>query len=210
MGKIVLSFFTVAGLHFLAVVLPGPDFAITVKHAVMNTRVHAIYTAAGIAVGILVHLTYCLLGLALIISESPPIYHAIQWVAGMYLLFMGYKALLTKKINLTGMVSNSSKSASLTKAFSEGFLCNVLNPKATLFFLSVFTLVISPETPIWFQVLCGGEMFIVTFLWFSFLAFLISNPRFKPRLQQAQLWISRLLGVAFIFFGAHMILDGSL
>ena len=64
------EFLTVALVHLLAVASPGPDFAIVVRESVSSGRHTGICTAIGVGSGILLHVTYSLLGIGLIVSQS--------------------------------------------------------------------------------------------------------------------------------------------
>ena len=66
---------------------------------------------------------------------------------------------------------------SAMSAMKIGFLTNVLNPKATLFFLSLFTLVISPSTPFPVMLLMGVIMVVQTILWFSLVSILLTHKK---------------------------------
>lgn len=90
------AFLTIAFVHLLAVASPGPDFALAVKNALSGSRSGALWTCAGIAAGILVHVTYCLLGIGLVISQSILLFTTIKWIGALYLIFIGWKALTSK------------------------------------------------------------------------------------------------------------------
>jgi len=87
------EFLTVALIHLLAVASPGPDFAIVVRESVGYGRRAGLFTAVGVGTGILVHVTYSLLGIGLIVSQSIVLFNALKWLAAAYLLYIGIKAL---------------------------------------------------------------------------------------------------------------------
>ncbi|TKI89953.1 LysE family translocator, partial [Bacillus cereus] len=93
-----------------------------------------------------------------------------------------------------------SPERSLGQGFREGFLCNLLNPKAPLFFLSVFSQFIGTNTPNWVRWIYGGEIIIVVGIWFTLLAILISNNYFKKIYQKNMHWFDRGLGIILIIF----------
>ena len=202
------GFATVAFLHFVCVVSPGPDFAVIVKNALIHSRQYATWTALGIACGLIVHLAYCILGLAFIISQSILAFQIIKLLGATYLIYLGVTSLRAK----SGEDGESPHKPiehpkSRWKGFMEGFWCNVLNPKATLFFLSLFTLVVDPNTPLWIQSLYGVEMVSVTFLWFAFVARMISQPTFKKRVANFQTHLNKIMGGILLFFGVQLALS---
>lgn len=91
------------------------------------------------------------------------------------------------------------------QGFKEGFLCNVLNPKAALFFLSVFSQFISIDTAEWIRLLYGGEIIFATGIWFVGLAIIISYNKFRLFYQKYSFWFDRLLGTVIILFALRII-----
>lgn len=206
-----IGFVTIASLHMLALISPGPDFAIMVKNTLMYSKRHVIFTAIGIALGIIFHVIYCIMGFALVLSQSVIVFKIIKIIGACYLVYIGYKSLIAKPfvaaIDSSSEQNTVTKAASTKKVFWEGFWCNVLNPKATLFFLSLFTLVIDPKTPIWLQITYGVEMVLLTFAWFSMLGLMLSKESFKQKVLNAQKYINKLMGGTLVLFGAKLLLD---
>lgn len=208
-----IAFLTIASLHQLAVMSPGPDFAMIVKNSVLYSRRTAIFTAFGIAAGIWVHVIYCILGLAVIISRSIVLFNAVKYIGAFYLFYVGIGALRAKPDSTSNLMDAGIGSPlpnhdiSAFNALWQGFLCNVLNPKATLFFLSLFTLVVNPETPVLIQALYGLEMFVATFIWFSVLATIITHPKIKTRMNSIQHIMTKFMGGVFILFGIKLALS---
>lgn len=208
----ITGFLTIGILQAFAVILPGPDFAMVVKNTLGDSRRTGFYTAAGITAGILFHMTYCLLGLALIIQKTPLLFDFIKYLGAGYLIFIGIKTLTSSSTEATMNTPSSTlkivraNPLSPIQAFSQGLLCNMLNPKAALFFLGVFTLAINPKTPKIIQTAYAIEIMAITFLWFTSLSFLLSHEQFTPKIQSFQGMISKMMGVLLIFFGARLAL----
>lgn len=192
---------SVALIHLLAVISPGPDFFLAIKNALSYSRKTGIYTAIGFGFGIMVHVFYCLAGLALLISKSILIFNLIKYLGVAYLLYLGIKSLLSssKDINLTAQ-SHKTDITPL-KAIGQGFLTNTLNPKATLFFLSLFTLVIRPDTSITTQIIISSIMIINTMIWFSLVAIFLTQKRFRSMYNSYQKYFNKLFGGILIALG---------
>jgi RhtB (resistance to homoserine/threonine) family protein len=174
------EFFTVALIHLLAVASPGPDFAIVVRESVAFGRRAGVFTALGVGAGIFVHVAYSLLGIGLIVSQSIVLFNALKWLAAAYLLYIGIKALRAKPAGpASAELSLEQAVRSPRAAFTTGFVTNGLNPKATLFFLSLFTVVINPHTPLAVQAGYGIYLALATALWFCLVAMLFSQPRVR-------------------------------
>lgn len=93
------QFLTVALVHFLAVVSPGPDFAMVTRNSIIYSRKTGIYTSIGIAVGILVHVAYSLLGIGFIIAKSIVLFNIIKFIGAGYLIYIGYKSFRAKPLS---------------------------------------------------------------------------------------------------------------
>ncbi|WP_339511716.1 LysE family translocator [Pseudomonas sp. RL_15y_Pfl2_60] len=199
------EFFTVALIHLLAVASPGPDFAIVVRESVGFGRRAGIYTALGVGVGIFVHVAYSLLGIGLIVSQSIVLFNALKWLAAAYLLYIGIKALRAKPADPTSLdLDKPVGERSARGAFVTGFVTNGLNPKATLFFLSLFTVVINPHTPLSIQAGYGVYLAAATALWFCLVAILFSHRRVRAGFARMGHWFDRLMGVVLVGLGIKL------
>ncbi|WP_020675096.1 LysE family transporter [Geopsychrobacter electrodiphilus] len=201
------EFLTIALVHLLAVASPGPDFAMVMRQSIVCGRRPAIYTSIGIGTGILVHVSYCLLGLGLLISRSLLLFNLVKLVGAAYLLYIGWHSLRAQptpqetKIAVAAQVIPSA-----SQALRIGFLTNLLNPKATLFFLSLFSLVISPQTPLWVQLGYGVYMALATGLWFSALSVFLTRPAVRGFFRRFGHWAERLMGGVLIALGIKLAL----
>ena len=194
------EFLTIALVHLVAVASPGPDFAVVVRNSLAYGRRIAIYTSIGIGLAILLHVGYSLVGLSVVIATTPWLFKTFSYLAAGYLLYLAYGALKSgpsePPVNTDATVSNSegnpadNKAVSISesntnaipsitvqKALWIGFLTNGLNPKATLFFLSLFTAIIDIDTPFTIKLGYGIYLAIATGLWFCFLSYLLSTSK---------------------------------
>jgi len=198
----------VAGAHLLAVSSPGPDFALVLKNSLSNGRSVGIYTAFGIALGILVHVFYSIVGLAVVISQSIVLFNAIKLVGAAYLIWIGIKSLRSKKQTDEEAIQNKpTETMTNSAAVRQGFLTNVLNPKVTLFFLSLFTQVISTETGVGLKAIYGLEMTVATFVWFTLIAVFMTQKPIRKVYASIRHYIDRLFGVALIALGLRVSLS---
>lgn len=198
------QFFTIGILMILTSMLPGPDFALVAKNSILHSRRAGLYTSLGVGSAILIHITYCMLGLAIVISESIILFNLIKYIGAAYLIYLGITSLFSSSSDLVIKTPHADKttiSLSNSKAFRQGFLCNLLNPKATLFFLALFTVIIKPETPVLWEMIYAIEMFIIITTWFATLSFLLSHPSVLNRLNRVEKYIAKALGIFLIGFG---------
>lgn len=193
------EFLTVVIVHFLAVASPGPDFAVILRQSLCAGPRVGVWTAIGIGSGILVHVTYSLLGLGLLIAQSTTAFTLLKVLGAAYLLWVGWQCLKAKPASVEEQaVSDIEAEHSAWKAWRLGFLTNVLNAKATLFFVSLFSVVISPTTPLWIQGGYGLWMTLATGLWFTGLALFLSRQQVRHFFRRISHWIERVTGVALI------------
>lgn len=194
----------VAGAHLLAVASPGPDLALVLKNSIGHGRRSGIYSALGIACGIMVHVFYSMVGLALVISRSVLLFNTIKLFGAAYLIWIGFKALKSKKAQTTDLETTqklNEKHLSNIQSLKQGFLTNVLNPKATLFFLSLFTQVIDPGTPNWVKLAYGLEMTVATFLWFTLVATFMTHKLILNKFLNIRHHVDHVFGTALIALG---------
>ena len=215
------SFLTIAIIHLLALMSPGPDFAIMVKQSLSQPRRIVLWTAAGVALGILVHVAYSLLGLGLIISRSIVLFSVIKLLGAGYLIFIGWKSLTAKAPHSPSPAPCPPKPwrrrdggggrgegvMSVGRALRVGFLCNALNPKVTLFFLALFTQVIDPRTPLIVEIFYGLFMSAQTFTWFALLGSVLTLNPIRSSLDMIHLWAERVMGVVLIALGIKVALS---
>jgi len=200
------EFLLVALVHLLAVISPGPDFAVVIRNSVSAGRQAGLMTALGVGSGILLHVGYSLLGIGIIVSQSVWLFNLLKLLAGGYLLYIGIKAIRAKPQPATELTPITTVLAP-RRAFSIGFITNGLNPKATLFFLSLFTLVISPQTPILIQAGYGLYLAIATTLWFCLVAMLFSQSAVRRGFARMGHWFDRVMGAVLIGLGLHLALS---
>ncbi len=197
---------TVFFIGLLAVVSPGPDFALTLRNSLVYSRQAGIYTAIGVGAGNLVHTTYSLVGIGAIISRSILLFNVIKWLGAAYLIYIGIKSLRAKRQSYQDSSQKRTKDISRCLAFRIGFLGNLLNPKATLFFLALFTQIIHPATPLAAQFVYGATIAFLALVWFALVATLISQQRIRNTLQSVSHWLERITGAVLIALGLRLVI----
>ncbi|MGQ3380885.1 LysE family translocator [Priestia endophytica] len=166
-----------------------------------------IATALGIASALFVHVTYTILGFTYIIEKFPSIFIVIKLAGSLYLLWLGFHAIRSvkqdKEENEMGLKVNTDKG--VKQGFREGFICNVLNPKAALFFLSIFSQFISSDTASWIRWIYGTEIILAVALWFTFVSSVISYKKFRSFYERYNHWFDRCLGAILIYFAIFIV-----
>jgi RhtB (resistance to homoserine/threonine) family protein len=200
------EFLLVASVHFVAVASPGPDFAIVLRYAVRHGVKVALAASIGIGLGILVHVAYSLLGIGLLLKTTPWLFQLFSAVAAAYLAYIGVQALRSSPPQQQQDVSaGAAEQVSLWQSFRAGLLTNGLNPKATLFFLALFAVIISPDTPNSYKILYGIYMAVATAAWFSLLSFLLTRQKVRLFLLQRGYWFDRIMGLVLLALAMHLL-----
>lgn len=186
-------------ITILAVISPGPDFAMVSRNSLMLSRRAGVLTALGIGLGVLVHVTYTLVGVGLLIQQSLWLFHAIKLVGAGYLVYLGIKMLRSKPCGVLadGVMASLSDAAALR----TGFLTNALNPKTTIFIVSLFMQVVRPETPLAVQISYGAFISVAHIAWFCLVALCFSAGPVRDRLLAIRHWIDRVFGGLLVGFG---------
>lgn len=197
------QFLTLAVIGFLGAMSPGPDFVIVTQHSLQHGKKSGLYTSLGISLGCLVHVTYCVIGIGVIVAKSVIAFNIIKYLGAAYLIYLGIKALLSRSTDpfMPKGATRAPQALSSFAAAKRGFLVNILNPKATLFFLSVFSQVIDPNTPQTIQALYGLEFCIISFIWFGSLAWILTHEKLKKKLTAAQKYLDKVLGGFLVALG---------
>lgn len=211
------GFLLITGVHLLAAASPGPDFVLVTQQTLSKGRRTGLICSLGITFGLGIHVVYSVLGLATIIAHSQPLLTAIKWLGGGYLIYLGWQGIQAKPKkpsdlassvdSIDSIDSNAPVSQEATSAIlRRGFFCNVFNPKAPVYFVAIFTLVLSPGIPLWQLAIYGVWMMVLQMAWFSTVVMLLSVPAIHRRFQRFEHWIDRVLGTAMIVLGLNLIL----
>jgi len=218
----VQEFLVIALIHLLAVASPGPDFAIILKQSLLYGRRTAIFTSIGIGAGILVHVTYSLIGVGILIASNELIFTLLKYIAACYFCYIAWHSLRAKKPTSEGEKSveeqvNQKTSShkkviekpvpSDKKAFVLGFMINALNVKATLFFVSLFSIVISIQTPFIIKLSYGIYMTLATALWFSGLSYFLGQEKVRQLLVYKGYWLERIMGVILLLLAVELVMS---
>tara|TARA_R110001583_G_scaffold10698_8_gene49185 strand:- start:16295 stop:16936 length:642 start_codon:yes stop_codon:yes gene_type:complete len=195
----------VTSVAIFMAVLPGADFVIVTRTSIRNGRLAGLYTTLGICLSICIHASYSIAGLAVIIANSTWLFFAIKYLGAAYLIYVAWQLLTTREL-LSDEQGNQTRFMPALAALRLGFTCNILNPKAPLFFMSIFTQVVSLNTPLSMQVTYGLIIMLAHLIWFSSVTLLLSHPSLLPRFNHHKLKIDKLAGLMLMIFAIKLTL----
>lgn len=194
---------SVSIIAVLMAISPGADFVMVTRNSMFFGRRSGLYSTLGIGLAIWIHVAYSIAGLAIIISKSVILFSLTKYLGAAYLIYIGYKTFTAKgKFNADEKVQKTVLSA--FSALKLGFITNALNPKTTLFFLSLFTQVVNPSTPVWIQLLYGAIICLAHIIWFSVVSLFFSHPLLVKKFKIYQHKIEKVVGGVLIAFGVKV------
>lgn len=202
-GTVLLS---VLAVHTVAMVSPGPNFLIVTQTAVSRSRREGVFAALGIVAAGVVWPSAALLGVELIFTATPWLYWSIKLFGGAYLIYVGIKSW-----RQAGCVpadsGDGAAGVSAWRAFRLGFITNVANPKAAIFFGSIFAAVLPPQLPLWMHAAVIAVVLGNALWWYTGLALFFSTPRAQRGYLKAKRTLDYLTGGFFIFVGVRLMLS---
>jgi len=197
---------TLLGIMTLGLLSPGPDFFLIVKNSMSGSRARAFATGWGIAGGLTVQVLALSLGLAF----APPIVlRCVQMAGALVLAWVGLKALLARPASKPDPANeNAVDTAAARKrergqaaaGFMEGFLCNATNVKVFVFFVSLFSQFIKPDSSLGWHVLVPVVVVIHGAVMWTLINWALMFPPVARQLARAQRWLPRAFGVILIVF----------
>ncbi|KTD06011.1 LysE type translocator [Legionella gratiana] len=195
---------------FIGMISPGPDFLLVTKNALLYPKRQALATAFGIVSGCLFHASYCILGLAFIMTQSIVIYTIVKYAGACYLIYLGIKGLSSKQMKKTRSDSSSLQNITVLRAYAEGALCNALNPKLAFFLLSLFTQFISIHASFNDKALVAGVFVTESALYWPLLVLFLQSHQVRKLFTHFQAFLSRLFGGLLVYLGIRVMLSTDL
>lgn len=189
----------ILGIIWLAVISPGADFAVISRLSAVEGRQAGIMAATGIAAGCWFHVAYAIYGLVLAEQIFPGALNIIRIAGAAYLIYLGIMLIFARTTTATDglpTVRTSSK-----RAFITGMFTNGLNPKTSMFVISLYAQAIGPETPILAQLGYGAIISFSHLLWFCAVAIFLSRPAIRLRVLANQRAVNAVIGCILVLLG---------
>lgn len=194
----------VLAIHAVALISPGPDFAVVTRLSLVSGRRAGLWAAAGVAASIGIYVLVCAFGLSLIITALPSLSQVLTVVGAVYLAWLGVQCVRSK-----GELPEAIQAVPNTQSFMTGLLTNLLNPKAMLYFSSVLSQVLTPElgaadtATLWLLLVCES------LLWFGLVALVFSSARVLRWVKGKLVWLDRAVGVVLMALAAKLALGAA-
>ncbi len=198
------------GLFALTFLSPGPNLFLIVQTSLSQGKVAGLAAGAGVATGDAIYAALGLLGMATVISTSHTLFSAIQILGGAYLVWYGL-TLFRQARGRTKAVLGSAAAPSAAFAgahFRRGMITDLANAQTVLFFVSIFSVTITPTTPTPTKVGIWLGIFLTSLLWRSIVALAFSRPLIRRGFMRVQSGLEQLVGVVLTGFGLKLIFNG--
>jgi threonine/homoserine/homoserine lactone efflux protein len=167
-----------AFLNLLGTMSPGPDFALVTRYGLTGSKRAAIFASLGIGSALLIHVFYCVSGIAIFLHSTPQILNWIQFFGAIYLGYLGLKIFSDQK-------SEPRAEKEIGKnAFVTGFFTNLLNPKATVFLVSLFSQFAHAMSSFGMKLAFALSIPLIAVSWFTILSHFLTHSYFLPFLQK--------------------------
>lgn len=200
-------FLTIAVVQIVALASPGPDFFFVSQTAASQSRQQAFKGVIGITLAVAVWAAIALLGLNLLLQQMAWLHRGIMLGGGLYLLWMGWQMLKSARHPAPVVVAGDSGlvQSGRKNTFLCGLLTNLSNPKAVIYFGSIFSLIVGDDVSSGMRIGIFALIVLETFIWFNLVATLFSLPWMRMKYQQLARWIDGVAGALFVAFGLRLI-----
>ena len=196
-----MEFILLATAHFLALLSPGPDFFLIMQASLRLPLRYGLAICGGIALANGVYVLLAVIGFEMV-REMTLVISLMKYLGAAYLLFLGFMLLRAPRQTIGSEQSRSFISAeSMARQFFIGFMSAILNPKNMIFYLSLFTVLVSVETEFVTRCLYAGWMMSVVFVWDCLVVLTICRKRVKIWLGHSIFYLEKLSGGALACFG---------
>jgi len=196
---------TILGIHVLAWLAPGPLFVLIVRNSLMYSRKTGVWTAVGIAVGNLLHISYSVVAVTLLVATSDAALQVLKLAGAGYLAYLGVKTVVTKANSIRSEATGERRDILPFAAFKTGFLANFLNPNASLFFASIFATLISSGAPVWVVGILWIAMPLNSFISASVLSTFFTYPAVKTVYARYERIANTVLGGALVLLALMIV-----
>ncbi len=196
-----LMIFSAAAIAITLV--PGPSMLYVASRSIVHGRTAGIWSAFGLATGLLIHTVSASLGLSAVFIHFPLAFLVVKYLGAIYLIYLGIQMLITKK-SISQPPTTSPPLSSL-RIYGQGIVTEVLNPKTALFFLSFLPQFIDPlQGTSAIQMMTLGFILVFTALVADLLIAITGGTLSKsvlaqPLLQKVQNWIAGTVLIALGF-----------
>jgi threonine efflux protein len=207
--SLLISMITLAGIWFLVVTIPGPNFLVVTQFSVSESRKSGLLIALGVSTGAGVWATTSLVGLSVVFNHATWLYDTIRFIGGLYLFFIGLKTIWSVFSSSSTLLEVQQLSQTNFSAFRRGLFTSFSNPKTAAFFGSLFLATFPPQAPTWIYFITVGMIMCISLLWYGSVACFFSFSGVQNIYHRSKPILDFITGSLLLFFGARLTLSKS-
>ena len=199
------------GLAALLTIIPGADMALVTRSTLAGGRRAAFLTTLGINLGCLVHASASAFGISAILRTSALAFAIMKTIGAAYLVIIGIRAIVdtwrdkSAQPALSSTLGVHGSGISPRRAFSEGLMTNVLNPKVAIFYLTLLPQFIEPGDPVLLKSLALGTIHnVMGFVWLTIYAWFIDQFAAFLNRPTVKHTLERVTGAVLIALGVRL------
>lgn len=198
---------SIVGVTALCMLSPGPDMALVMRNTILSGRAAGLATSGGVLTGNLVHIASAAFGLGLLVAHHRAAYVALLYAGAAYLLWLGLNSLRGALDSAPTTLEEVQPSSPPHGAFVQGIVNNLLNAKGALFYLGVFTQLITPKTPALESAILVSAMIATSALfWLVFVATL-ERAGVRRFIARARRGVDAAFGIVLIALAVRVVLS---
>ena len=198
------AWFSLASICILGAMTPGPSLAMVLKHTISGGRLNGMIVSLAHGLGVALYAVITVLGMAVIIKETPWLFNIIKYAGVAFLLWLAFKALNSKSV-LADMQTKPCK-VSWHQSAWEGFSIAFLNPKLALFFLALFSQFIHADASTQQKTLMVATVGGIDTLWYCLIALILSQSSVLTKLRNNAHIVDKVTGIALITVAMRVML----
>jgi len=201
-----------AGIAFVLTITPGADTMMVIKNVLAHGRKAGFLTMLGVCCGLLIHATLSGMGLSIILVQSAAVFEAVKLMGAAYLIYLGVRSVWglwqdAEDPDIPDTDLPTTKRGDW-RAYREGLLTNILNPKVAVFYLAFLPQFIAPGDPVLTKsVLLACIHFTFGIMWLSVVTLAINLLRTTLTRPRTRAYLEAVSGVVLIGLGVRLALE---
>jgi len=199
-----LSFVAICVMGALS---PGPSLAIVIKNTLAGGTPQGYATAISHGLGVALYAAITATGIAVVIVQSPLIFNIIQYTGAVFLLYLGIKSLLSKKVNQVFSDDRAQEEEVKVNGWRDGFLIAFLNPKLAIFFLALFSQFLTGDASDEQKIIMTATVGSIDALWYCLVTFTLSRGNIISKLRANGHIVDKVTGSFLILLAARVVIN---
>jgi threonine/homoserine/homoserine lactone efflux protein len=195
---------SLVAICIMGAISPGPSLALVVKNTLAGGQQQGYASAISHGIGVTLYASFTVTGIALVITNSPSLFTLIQYSGAAFLLYLGLKSLFNKA-QASAVDAVLTNSAAQVNGWRDGFLIAFLNPKLAIFFLALFSQLLSVDASLMQKLTMVLTVGSIDTLWYCLVTYGISRGPVLTKLQQQTKWVDKITGSFLIILAVRVV-----